>query len=235
MIDERRNQNREQGKGQGEKREVRAEPLVRQTTHEQVREMLRQQILTGQLPGGTRLVQADIAKDLEVSITPVREALRDLANEQMIRLDAHRGGIVVEMTDSELQEILDLRLLLEPEAMRSAAERITPLQLEHARALHDEMLAATESFSWVMLNRRFHFTIYEATGRPRLLTILRGLLDASVMYVNATDEYMPEHQERAGSEHAALLKLLADHDAEGAAEAIKAHINIPREILQLRS
>lgn len=214
---------------------MKATPLARQTTHEQVRETLRQAILTGQLPGGTRLVQADIAKDLDVSITPVREALRDLANEQMIYLDPHRGGIVHELADSELQEILDLRLLLEPEAMRRAAERITPGQLEQAQSIHDEMLTATESFSWVMLNRRFHFTIYEATGLPRLLGILRGLLDASVMYVNATDEYMPEHRERAGNEHAAMLKLLRDHDGEGAAAAIKGHIQIPREILQLRS
>lgn len=214
---------------------MRAAPLARQTTHEQVRETLRQEILTGQLPGGTRLVQAEIAANLDVSITPVREALRDLANEQMIHLDPHRGGIVHELTDSELQEILDLRVLLEPEAMRRAAERITPDQLEEAEAIHEEMLEAIESFSWVMLNRRFHFTIYEATGLPRLLSILRGLLDASVMYVNATDEYMPEHRERAGNEHAAMLKLLRDRDGDGAAAAIKGHIQIPREILQLRS
>jgi DNA-binding GntR family transcriptional regulator len=210
-------------------------PLVRPTVHEQVRETLRQAILTGQLAGGTRLVQADIAKDLDVSITPVREALRDLANEQMIHLDPRRGGIVHTLTGSELQEILDLRMVLEALAIQRAAEQITPGQLERAQSLHDRMLSATASYSWVMLNRSFHLTIYEAAGLPRLLAILRNLLDASVMYVNAADEYMPEHRERAGDDHAAILKLLADHDAEGAVEAIKTHINIPREILRLRS
>lgn len=219
----------------GGKREMGTHPLGRQTTHEQVREALRQAILTGQLPGGTRLVQADLARDLDVSITPVREALRDLANEQMISLDPHRGGIVRELVASDLHEILDLRLLLETEAMRRAAELITPAELDRVEAIHEEMLTTTESFAWVMLNRRFHLAIYEATRRPRWLAILRNLLDASVMYVNATDGHVPGHRERANGDHGALLQLLHDHDGEGAAEAIRAHIDIPRKALELRS
>lgn len=175
-----------------------AGPIDRQTTHEHVRERLRQAILSGQLPSGTRLVQADIARELGVSITPVREALRDLANEQIIRLDAHRGGIVHELTDRELDEILDLRLLLEVEAMRRAAVLITPAQLERARAFHEEMQATDQTAEWVMLNRRFHITLYEAAERPRLLGIVRNLLDASVMYVTAAEAHVPNHRERAG-------------------------------------
>jgi DNA-binding GntR family transcriptional regulator len=208
--------------------------IDRRTTHEHVRETLRQAILSGELPGGTRLVQAEIAGKLGVSITPVREALRDLANEQMIRLDAHRGGIVHELTDSELTEILDLRLLLEVEAMRHAAERITPAQLGRAHAIHKKMRSARDSPSWVMLNRSFHLTIYEAAGRPRLLGIVRNLLDASVMYVSAAEAHVPRHRKRAGEDHAQILRFLADHDVEGAVEAIKAHIDIPRSVLGLR-
>lgn len=196
---------------------------------------MRQAILSGELPGNTRLVQAEIAEALKVSITPVREALRDLANDQMIRLDPHRGGVVYELTDGELQEILDLRLLLEVEAMRRAAELISPAQLEPARSLHEAMMLATESPAWVMLNRSFHVTIYEAARLPRLVTIVRNLLDASVMYVSATDVHMPKHRQRAGGEHAAILQHLTDHDVDGAVEVIRDHINIPRSILRLRS
>ncbi|HET9612314.1 MAG TPA: GntR family transcriptional regulator [Acidimicrobiales bacterium] len=209
--------------------------MDRRTTHEHVRETLRQAILSGELPGGTRLVQAEIAKDLGVSITPVREALRDLANEQMIRLDAHRGGIVHELSDSELREILDLRLLLETEAVRHAAERITPAQLSRARAIHHEMRSVGDSPSWVMLNRRFHMTIYEAAGRPRLLGIVRNLLDASVMYVSAADAHVPRHRRRANDDHARLLRLLREHDVEGAVDALRRHIEIPRSVLAARS
>jgi DNA-binding GntR family transcriptional regulator len=211
-----------------------ADPLDRQTTHEHVREWLRQAILSGRLPSGARLVQADIARELGVSITPVREALRDLANEQMIRLDAHRGGIVHELTDRELDEILDLRLLLEVEAMRRAAAQITPAQLDQARALHDEMQSADRTADWVMLNRRFHVTLYEAADRPRLLGIVRNLLDASVMYVTAAEAHMPDHRQRAGRDHAAILRRLEHHDVEGAVAAIRSHIDIPRSVLDLR-
>ena len=211
-----------------------SERIDRLTAHEHVRERLRQAILSGQLPSGARLVQADIAEELGVSITPVREALRDLANEQMIRLDAHRGGIVYELTDSELHEILDLRLLLEVEAMRRAAELIAPAQLERARALHEEMQATDETADWVMLNRRFHVTLYEAADRPRLLGIVRNLLDASVMYVSAAETRLPDHRERAGKDHATILRMLEGHDVEGAVEAIRSHIDIPRSVLALR-
>lgn len=211
-----------------------ADRIERLTTHEHVREWLRRAILSGQLPSGARLVQAEIAKELGVSITPVREALRDLANEQMIRLDAHRGGIVHELTSRELHEILDLRLLLEVEAMRRAAELITPAQLGRARALHEEMEAADEAADWVMLNRRFHVTLYQAADRPRLLGIVRNLLDASVMYVSAAEAQLPDHRERAGRDHATILRMLEGHDVAGAVEAIRSHIDIPRSVLALR-
>lgn len=208
---------------------------IRQTAHEYVRETLRQAILSGELPGGTRLVQAELAKELKVSITPVREALRDLSAEQLIHLDPHRGGIVHELTDGDLQEILDLRMLLELEVMRRAAERITLAQLEQAQDIHEAMVLATHSAMWVTLNRDFHFTIYEAGGSPRLLGIVRNLLDASMMYVNATDEMMPQHRERAGRDHAAMLQMLRDHDVEGAVLSLKGHMTIPRSVLRLRS
>jgi DNA-binding GntR family transcriptional regulator len=161
----------------------------------------------------------------------VREALRDLANEQMIRLDAHRGGIVHELTTAELREILDLRLLLETEAVRYATERITPEQLGRARAIHQEMRSVADSPSWVMLNRSFHMTIYEAAGRPRLLGIVRNLLDASVMYVSAADAHGARHRRQANGDHARILRLLRDRDVEGAVEALERHIDIPRAVL----
>lgn len=164
----------------------------------------------------------------------MREALRDLANEQMIRLDAHRGGIVHELTDRDLDEILDLRLLLEVEAMRRAAALITPVQLGRAQALHEEMQTTGETAGWVMLNRRFHIALYEAADRPRLLGMVRNLLDASVMYVTAAEAHLPDQRERAGRDHAIILRRLERRDIDGAVAAITGHIDIPRSVLSLR-
>src|SRR5690349_18480778 len=107
----------------------------RKTAHEYVKDSLRQAILRGAIPGGTRLVQADVASELQVSTTPVREALRDLATEGLIRLDPHRGAIVSQLSYGEAVEIQQICKLLEPEAMRQAALAITDDTLKQAHAL----------------------------------------------------------------------------------------------------
>jgi DNA-binding GntR family transcriptional regulator len=87
---------------------------------------------------------------------------------------------------------------------------------------------------WLMLNRRFHVTLYEAAARPRLLSIVRNLLDASVMYVSAAEAHLPDHRARAGRDHATILRVLEDHDVDGAVDAITGHIDIPRSALHPR-
>ncbi len=205
----------------------------RQTAHEFVRETLRHAILNGSLKGGTRLVQADLAQELKVSTTPVREALRDLDAEGLIRLDAHRGGVVLELSSDELKEIYDLRLLLETSAIRLSAQRITDEYLDKAEEIHRQMEAAPHSASWVALNRKFHLTLYEAAQSPRLLSILTGLLDASVIYVSTRVEASPDLRTQAGRDHAHLIAMLRARDADGAEEAIKQHLGIPGSMLDL--
>ena len=91
----------------------------RRTAHEFVKDSLRRAILRGDLSGGARLIQADLAAMLNVSTTPVREALRDLATEGLITLDRHRGGVVRELNWLELmEEIRLIRQQLEPLAVR---------------------------------------------------------------------------------------------------------------------
>ena len=203
----------------------------RRTAHEFVRETLRRAILNGTLAGGTRLVQAEIAEVLNVSTTPVREALRDLTSDGLIRFDPHRGGVVSEIQVEEMEEIYDLRMLLEVQAMKLAAENMTPEVLDRARAIHVEMRSAPQSAEWVMMNRDFHMSIYEAADSPRLLTILRGLIDSSVMYVGAVWQVIPDLRERAGSDHEDILKMLAAGDKAGAVETIERHMTIPRSVL----
>lgn len=205
----------------------------RQTAHEFVRETLRHAILNGDLPGGTRLVQAELAELLEVSTTPVREALRDLAATGLIRFDPHRGGVVGEVAPKELEEIYDIRMLLEVHAMRLATQNRNQEVIDRARTIHEKMLAEDDFADWVMLNRDFHLTIYEAADSPRLLEILQGLLDASTMYVSAAWQAVPGIREQAALDHAEILVKLAEGDEAGAVAAIERHMAIPRSVLQL--
>lgn len=196
------------------------------TTHEYVRDVLRRAVLNGELAGGTRLVQAEIASSLNVSTTPVREALRDLAAEGLIHFDPHRGAVVQEMTADELVEIYSIRRVLEPMALRRAARNMTKEELQELRALHDGMVSEPRPDAWVDHNREFHMTMYEPADSPRLLAIIRGLEDASIMNVGTSLNAVPGVREEAVRDHDRILTALENDDLEGAVAAIQDHLTL---------
>jgi DNA-binding GntR family transcriptional regulator len=206
----------------------------RRTAHEFVRDTLRRAILSGQLAGGTRLVQAEIASELEVSTTPVREALRDLASEDLIRLDPHRGAIVREVDLDEMRDIYDLRNILEPHSMRRAITRITPEELAEAERIQEELDQLTDDVGrWVELNRRFHSILTGACGSPRLIGVLKSLRDTSAIYVGFGLRSAPEHLAEGNVEHHRLLAAFRAKDPDAAAAAICDHLQGTMRVLGL--
>jgi DNA-binding GntR family transcriptional regulator len=204
----------------------------RQTAHEYVRDILRHAILNGDLSGGARLVQAEVAAELGVSTTPVREAFRDLAAEGLIRLDAHRGAIVHEFDMAELQEIYELRQALEPMCMRRVVDRITEEELARARSLQDGMDECDDDVAdWVTLNRDFHALITEASRSPRLIAILQSLRDSAAMYVGMGLRSVPKQRSVGNAEHHRLLEALEARDADAAAAAILEHMSGTMSVL----
>lgn len=199
---------------------------TRQTAHEFVRGVLRRAILSGELAGGTRLVQAELAAVLEVSTTPVREALRDLATEGLIRFDPHRGAVVSELSGDELHEIYEIRMLLEPLAIRQAVPKVTDSLLAQLRRLHQKMLDEPHSAEWVDYNRVFHMSVFEMAASPRLVGIIRGLQDASVMYIGASLKHVEGLREQANEDHALILEALERRDTEAVVSAITKHLSV---------
>lgn len=208
---------------------------TRQTAHEFVRGVLRRAILSGELSGGTRLVQADLAELLEVSTTPVREALRDLASEGLIRFDPHRGAVVQELSGDELREIYMIREILEPVALRLAVPKMDADILAELRRLHEQMAEEPNSADWVDANRAFHLAIYDAAGSPRLSAIIRSLEDSSVMYIGASLKDVPSLRSDAVHDHAAILDALERGDADAAAEAVVAHLGLAIKAFEERT
>ncbi|MGH3342714.1 MAG: GntR family transcriptional regulator [Carbonactinosporaceae bacterium] len=187
-------------------------------------ETLRRVILSGELAGGTRLVQADLAKQLGVSTTPVREALRDLATEGLIRLDPHRGAIVRELKLDEVREIYELRKLLEPVSIRRAVERITTAQLDRAAELSAALEAQDEPGRWVELNRAFHAVFASASDSPRLEAILEGLRDGAAVYIGLSIKIRPRQMTSGNADHRALLKAVRRRDADAAVRIQVRHL-----------
>jgi DNA-binding GntR family transcriptional regulator len=205
----------------------------RRTAHEYVRDSLRAAILGGRLSGGSRLVQADIARELGVSTTPVREALRDLATEGLVRLDAHRGGVVQRLTFADLHEIHELCRLLEPEAMRTVAEIVDDSLLAEASDLAAQMQAQADPAEWTVLNRQFHATLVAAIPSLRLQGILRSLRDSAAPYValairsRGVDQFAT-----ANAQHAEILEALASRDADRCAELTRIHVDLTVRALE---
>ena len=205
----------------------------RVTAVDLVRDALRTAILRGDLPGGSRLVQTDIAAQLDVSTTPVREAMRDLASEGLITLDSHRIGTVRQPDWEEMMEIVEMRRALEGLAMRLAVNGITSDELEEARRVADHLSEEEDLGSWVQTNIQFHSIFHTATRSRRLSGVLLALEQAGGVFVAQAQELHPEMRRRAISDHFALLDAIAAQDAERATEIQYGHINLPLEAFEL--
>lgn len=196
---------------------------ARKTTHELVVETLRQKIVSGELPAGSRLVQSELALSMDVSTTPVREALRDLATEGLVRFDPHIGAVVQELGSVEFREIYEFRMLLEPLAARKAIAHLTPELLDRLEHIHQLMLVEENPVHWVQLNRYFHVDFYEAGVSPRIAGVIRLLQDASMMYVGVALG-QPGLLDDANHGHGSIIEALRKRDADAVAEATLHHL-----------
>ena len=196
----------------------------RRTAHEFVRDTLRRAILSGALAGGTRLVQSDLATRLGVSTTPVREALRDLAADGLVRFDPHRGGIVNTIDADDFQEIYEIRKLLEPLALRRTVARISDAELDAAEELANEMEREPSVVAWTELNWRFHSLLVRAGRSPRLEAIIKSVQDSAALYVARSLQDSPTRIEQGNVEHRELLDALRRRDADRAAEVLLEHL-----------
>ncbi|MGI9584694.1 MAG: GntR family transcriptional regulator [Acidimicrobiia bacterium] len=202
----------------------------RSTAYEYARTTVRRSILNGELAVGSRLVQSELAASLDVSTTPVREALRDLATEGLVQFDPHRGAIVSEISKEELLDIYEIRLILEPIAMRQAVPKLTDELMVALRRVHQAMLDGPEdSGAWVDRNRVFHMAVYETAASVRLADIIRNLQDASVMYVSAALLNDASVRAHANDDHSRILNALEARDADTAVDEIALHLQASRD------
>ncbi|QVQ53711.1 GntR family transcriptional regulator [Spiractinospora alimapuensis] len=197
----------------------------RRTAYQFVRDTISQAILTGRLQAGDRLIQAEVAKKLRVSTTPVREALRDLAAEGLVRVDAHRGAVVRALNAEEAEEIYRVRCLLEPEIMRRAVVRITDDDIQRAQEIQDLAEAEVDLTRWVERNRQFHAVFTEAAHSPRLAAIVESLQSSAAVYILADMMQGGRDTRQANQQHREILATVRERDAEAAAAAILRHIH----------
>jgi DNA-binding GntR family transcriptional regulator len=212
---------------------------------EAVLDAIKRAILAGELPPGQSLVETELAQMLGVSKTPVREALKTLAGAGLVTMSAYRGATVRAIDPASAAAIYDLRLLLEPEAVRRAVGRgaaeANPIQASpiqagpvqaagqapaawgSAHAALQASDAATDQAQRSLANREFHRALYLACGNSLLVKTLDDLRDQTALVSALSWEQAPSWQQEA-AEHQAILAAARRGAAAEAAALLRAHI-----------
>lgn len=146
-----------------------------ETAQDLVLETLRQAILDSVLPPGARLRQEDLAAAFRTSRIPVREALRALEYEGLARSEPHRGFTVTSLDGDEIEEIYELRTVLESHAVRLAIPLLTPQDLEELQLHFDRMEHMAPPDQKLAMREKFYLRLYGVTARPRLVGLIARL------------------------------------------------------------
>lgn len=199
------------------------ETVVAVSAEGSVADILRRRILSGRLGVGARLRQTDIAQELGVSTTPVREALRSLTAEGLVEIDTNRGAIIRKLGDDELVEVLELQVLIESASLRSSIPAMTEAALAQAEFLHRRMVDSENAVEWALLNRDFHLALAEPSGRVRTRRTLRELLNVSTIQLRQDIEDWEGRRAQGERDHARFIEIARAGDVEAAVQLIEAH------------
>lgn len=209
-------------------------PPVENEPQSQVRdkvyERLRQAILKDQLKPGSRLVERKLAEQLNVSRTPVREAIRMLELEGLVSHLPRIGAVVALVNDMEVYEVYRIRSVLEGLAARMAAEKIQPDQLEQLTKLLksiEDLSLKGDPDSLERVHREFNDIIYKAADSPRLYSMITSLADYITRYVRVGYS-RPGRMKEAAGEHRQLVEAIKLRDGDLAERVAREHINNSR-------
>jgi DNA-binding GntR family transcriptional regulator len=200
-----------------------SDPPTGRTTQSRVADILRDRIISGGAPVGSRLRQVDVSDELGVSTTPVREAFRTLAAEGLVRIDDHRGVIVRELSLAECIETQELIALVESDNVRHAIPLMDDETLARAEAILRTMRGPVTVNDWIRHNRDFHLTIAGAAQRPRAYALLSELLNLSALHLLGDIERKPDRRHNAARDHEALVAAIRSGDVEAAARVAHGH------------
>jgi DNA-binding GntR family transcriptional regulator len=208
--------------------------LVHNSMHEEVAQMLREQIFAGSLVAGSFIDEADLCERLKISRTPLREALKVLSAEGLIRHEPRRGCFVNEVTEQDLDDIFPVIALLEGRCAFEAARHASPADLEVLQVLHQKLekhAKARRIVDYYETNYTIHEAIISLANNRWLAQVigdLRKILKlARLQQLNA-----PGRLEQSLNEHLAVFAALKARDCEGAEAAMRTHLMRQREALR---
>jgi len=184
---------------------------------------VRERIVSGTLPAGTKIDQQALAEELGVSRMPVREALRRLAAEGFVRLISHRGAVVAELSHDEIIEIYEMRGVLQGLASRLAVPNYTDAQIEEMKRVLERLDETKDMAKWIELNQSFHDLIETPSNAQHLLQLIERLTQQCAPYLQISVVFL-HAEESAVESHHAILDACVNRDPDALEQAVRSHL-----------
>ena len=193
---------------------------------------LRDAILTGKLVPGERLMENQLADKLGVSRTPVREALRMLELENLVELVPRKGAQVLDMSEKDITNILEVRSALEGLATSVACKKMSKEDLQQLKNLEvdfEKAVADNDVERFVDIDEDFHDLIFSATENDKLINIFRNLRIQLYRYRMAQAKNNDTSMSTIVAHHRSIIRAIENHDAEEGASIAQGHIKYQTE------
>jgi DNA-binding GntR family transcriptional regulator len=212
--------------------------IPRAALHEQVAMRLRQMLVEGEIAPGAKLNERELAQVLQVSRTPLREAIKMLAAEGLVELLPNRGAVAVSLGEQDIMNTFEVMAGLEGLNGELAAQRITAEELAEIKAMHFEMLAAYtrgDLSAYYRSNAQIHAAINAAAKNP-VLTGTYNQLNARLQALRFRSNQDGEKWKRAVKEHEQMIDALTHRDSAALRAVLIAHLHHKRDVVleQLR-
>ena len=205
--------------------------IPRQSLHQEVANRLRQRIIEGELDPGTKLNERELSEVMNVSRTPLREAVKMLAAEGLVELLPNRGAVVARLSEQDVLDTFEVIAGLEGLSGELAAARITAEELTEIRALQYEMRAAharRDLPAYYGLNARIHELINAAARNPVLTQTWRNV-NARLQVMRFRSNLDGTKWDQALEEHERMVEMLAERDAAGLRKLLIGHLMVKRD------
>lgn len=193
------------------------------STSEIITRHLRDAIVAGQFAEDQPIRQDDIARQFNVSKIPVREALKRLEAEGLVMFQRNRGAMVTRLSDAELAQMFEVRMLLEDKMLRLAIPNMTEATFATAERICQEFVGEDDVGRWAELNWQLHACLYEPARRPFMLGMIRSVNDKLERYLRLQMS-LSAGKHRADHEHRDILQACREGDVERAVGLLDEHI-----------
>lgn len=209
------------------------EKITHYVIKDKIAHILREEILNGNLKPGERLNEKELCEKLGVSRTPLREAIRNLEAEGLLETIPNKGSRVVSFTIDDVEDIYELRIMLESKATEKSVERLTDEHIRELEEIQSELREAVKNEDWYYvdtLNQSFHRMLFSQGSNERLIKIVSNLNQFGRL-IRVTAFAIPGRSLKVLEEHEAILEAVKQRNAGLARELVAQHLERAKETL----